>query len=623
MPNEAPTRRKRYFTDGASMCYAPWHRGMSWLINLVLYCLLNVYILRIQTGLYFSQRNPYPADQTLSELLLAPLNIFHFPTHVIVIGLLMALLCVVPILVAQLYNLLYAVPFVLAALFLGHNHIVALALFISAAAAGFEPLRFKSKFVAALLCLTPEILYWIIFRGPNHESNVLRWAVLYAPWGIALLMSVILFAVTLAIGHFVRYRPGVIAPLVGLFLAGTVTLFHMTIGMPERDFQAYVYRYSPDQIDAFQSRSIVPLLEKETAERLEREPYLKADTVKEQLRRQWRQAYLITRLGVPGSEASLALREVVKFFYAKYNADERIAKFIASYPHDPRVADALYYRALLKDVAVDLPTLRDKDMLRFYHDVPNAESEVYWRDLLERFGDADVSVEARWRVARLVAARKPASLAEEFHFAEALALLDQGEERACALLERHRRRRGQGKREVGWFHDVFSKPPAPLNESDVLNLRHRIARLRRLIGPENHGALRPHRERLADLVSLDPHQLDYADRLQELLLNAPKADPLIDNIELAQALLVNDPDVRQGRLADLAQRYHDRDAGVEAMFELAQLLIEKYRRSEHQGDRDSLRTAGIEWLQKVIALEPNTYLAQRAQEQLNVAFALP
>ena len=623
MPSHAPSRRKRYVTDGASMSYSGWHRGAAWVVNLLLYALLNVYILRIQTGLCFSQRNPYPPDQTLSDLLLAPLNIFYFPTYIIVIGLLMALLCIVPILVAQLYNLLYAVPFVLIVLFLGHNYIIALALLISAAAASFEPLRFKSKFVAALLCLIPEILYWIIFSGPNREANVLRWAVVYAPWGLAFLVSVVLFGLILAVGHFVRYRPGVIAPLVGLLLAGTVTLFHLTIGMTERDFQAYVYRYSPDQIDAFQSRSIVPFLEQETAACLKREPYLNPDNVKAQLRREWRQAFFSTRLGVPGSAASLAMREVIKFFVAKYNADERIAKFIDSYPSDPRVAEAIYYRALLKDVAVDLPTLRDEDTLRFYHDVPNEESEIYWRDLLDRFGEADVSVEARWRVARLLGASKPDAVTGDFYFDEALELLNEAKARAAALLEKHRSRAGNGSHNAGWFRDVFSKPPSGLTEADLVDLCQRIARLGRLIRPENRGPLRPHLERLADLVGLDPHQLDYGDRLQELLLNAPKSDPLIDNIELAQALLVNDADVRQGRLVDLAQRYHDCDAGVEAMFELAQLLIEKYRRSEHQGDRDSLRTAGIEWLQKVIALEPDTYLAQRAEEQLNVAFALP
>jgi hypothetical protein len=617
MEKKEVTPPKRWFSNGPGMDYARRHRLSAWFLNLLLYALLNMFYLRLRTGSWMAT-NGANGSKLLIDQLLAPLDIFFFPTYIIVIGMIMALVCVVPILTAQLYNLLHAVPFVLAVWFLGDNTVLSLCLFVSCAVASFEPLRFKSKFVASLLCLLPEILYFIIFGGDNPEQEVLRWAVLYAPWGMAFLIGVLVFGLVLGIGHFVRYRPGVLTPIFGLLLAGMVVLFHYTIGMSERDFQADVYRYSPSQVSEFRNRSIAPLLEEELAQRLKQEPYLNADNVKEQLRREWRQAYLARRLGFFGDldPTSRASRESFEFYRAKVNSIDHIDSFMGRYSDDPRVSAALYYKALLFDLSVDLTILRDEDALRFYHDFPMPESQKIWRLLLDSFDQTTVSIEARLRLALQLAGQKPQKSTDSFKFKEAQQLLDEAQVLCAAFLQKQQENTPRQSYSTSWLGDVFRKPPPALTDEELSLLQVRMARLQMLISKENRTGHIQHEQRLAEFVSLNPHQLNYPDRLQELMSKSPQPDPLIDNIELAQAMLIKNTDDRITKLSDLTERYPDRDGGVEAMLELAQILLEKYHRSEYQGDREVLRSRSTELLQKITSLRPDSFLAQYAQKLL-------
>ena len=137
-----------------------------------------------------------------------------------------------------------------------------------------------------------------------------------------------------------------------------------------------------------------------------------------------------------------------------------------------------------------------------------------------------------------------------------------------------------------------------------------------LISIENRSGLGPNRQRLVEFAGLDKLNLNYEARLKELLLDSPQPDPLIDNIELAQVMLAKDTEEKIDQLEDLAQRYEDRDGGVEAMLELAQIFREKYDRSDYQGDRDVLRSRSAELLQKIITLRPDDFLGQYAQKLL-------
>lgn len=612
--------QKRWFTDGAALAFAGRGRTVYWLINLALYGLLNMFVLRIQTGTWLlSLTEPYHSE-ALIEGLLAPLNIFQFPIYIIITALLMSLIVIVPILTAQLYNLFYALPYVAGVVFLGHNPVLGLSLFAGCAMASFEPLRLKSKFVAAVLCLLPILLYWGLFSGENPEQDVRRWAVLYAPWGLAFLVCVVILGVVLTIGHFLRYRPGVLMPIFGVLLAGVVLLFDWSIGMNERDFQAQVCQHSPERIEEFRSRGIRDLLEQELAERSRAEPYLNHDLILLKVRTDWLWAFSSSSIAMPSSTAGIngsnpvshARREALEVDWAKVNALDHIEQFVTSHPQDKRVADALFTQALLIDLKVDLRALRNEDVIRFYDDSPSRYSENIWERIVEEFGDSDVSIEARWRLARLLAGEKPREATEGFNFDKAMALLAEAQQRGDELWRRRQVSAGKSSFWISRFKTLFTPPPAKLSDERLASLRRQIEKLMILIDKENRTGHLRHEARLAEFVSLDRHRLNYEERLKTLRLNSPQPDPLVDNIELASALLETDTGGKIALLRELAGRYPNRDGGMEAMLELAVILLEQHHVGERGAGLDDLLRESRGQLETIITLRPGTFFARYA-----------
>ena len=98
------------------------------------------------------------------------------------------------------------------------------------------------------------------------------------------------------------------------------------------------------------------------------------------------------------------------------------------------------------------------------------------------------------------------------------------------------------------------------------------------------------------------------------MLNAPKPDPLEDNVELAQAIIEKDPDNKKARLTDIVKRYPRRDAGLQAMLELARILLEDRKSSEYRADRQNLRQESLELLHNIISSRPDSYLAREAKK---------
>ncbi|MBN1764983.1 MAG: hypothetical protein JW860_06970 [Sedimentisphaerales bacterium] len=625
MPENNKHGYRRWMTDGATMVYSRKARLIYWVINLLLYTLLNMYALWVQSGHWIQFKSPYTSVSLIPRLLY-PLNIFQFPSYILVIGLLMALICTVPILIALLYNFSFSLPFILLVFFPGHNRILALCLLVSCAAVSFEPMRFKSKFVAAVLCLVPELIYWGIFSWGNPEQNILRWAVLYAPWILAFFISVILLGIVIAAGHFLRYRPGILMPIFGLSLAGAVMLFNTRIGMNERDFQAQVYRYSPEQVMMFQNRSIKGLLEIELAERKKQADYLSDELIRDILRIQWRIAFNPNIEVLPEYEAggviggaspiSRARREANKFERTKFECADQIDSFIRTHPDDPRVADALYYKGLLIDLKVDSWAIRDEDMLRFCYDFPSAYSELIWNEILAGYPDRDVALEARYRLAHLMARRTPKRATESFSFDKALLLL---EEARALCLEELKRREQESTQHPFWesqFGTIFSPPPQTIRDEQMWDLLTRIERLMSLIGKENRTGHLRHEERLAAFVGLDPYQLIYKDRLKDLMFESPQPDPLQDNIELTLAMLLDNPEEKETQLVALIEQFPGRDATVEAMLELARLRLEKAKNMESNEERETLMSDSKKLLNTVISLKPDFYSGRQAKQLL-------
>jgi hypothetical protein len=76
---------------------------------------------------------------------------------------------------------------------------------------------------------------------------------------------------------------------------------------------------------------------------------------------------------------------------------------------------------------------------------------------------------------------------------------------------------------------------------------------------------------------LNPYSPDYSRRLDELLAEMGKNDPLRDNILLAQVKLIADDQLRAQRLAELSKQYQNTDGGMLALYELSLLKIKFWR----------------------------------------------
>ena len=283
----------------------------------------------------------------------------------------------------------------------------------------------------------------------------------------------------------------------------------------------------------------------------------------------------MTRLGLPLGigYSTPATREVLNLYIARDKAIEQLDNFIKSSSLDnKRLPDVYYYKALLIDIGVDLRALRDEDFLRFSYEIPQTLSETTWRNILKQFPDSPVSIEARWRLARLWAAQRPQNSLEPYRFDQALDLLQQAWRLCDELIQQRTQTAAQESFSHSFFGEIFRRPPPPLTNEQLASLQLRIGRLMTLISIENRSGLGPNRQRLVEFAGLDKLNLNYEARLKELLLDSPQPDPLIDNIELAQVMLAKDTEEKIDQLEDLAQRYEDRDGGVEAMLELAQIF---------------------------------------------------
>ena len=145
----------------------------------------------------------------------------------------------------------------------------------------------------------------------------------------------------------------------------------------------------------------------------------------------------------------------------------------------------------------------------------------------------------------------------------------------------------------------------------------RLRKLQRLIGRENQGADDTSRRRLAVFVGLNPYALDYESRLDALIREMPKDDPLIDNVLLAKAMLIAEPHNRAAALSELAETYIGTDAGIRARYETALSLLLVWKDFQPSGEYRRLLLHDIrEILTAFIESHPESVYADSARSLL-------
>jgi hypothetical protein len=435
---------KSFLTIGPTLHYS--HRNVltCWVLAVVAFSVVCFSWSKITSGTFWSfdiEAITYPEFWRLDQSILTGVSIFEYPWQIVVLGLLMGVLAVVPVLMSQLMSFSYSLPFVLWVALLANLPGFAICLLVSCFGAACRPLRFRSRFIAIALCMAPQLLYWGYFGGAK-EAEPLKWGFSFAPWTCAWFVALCIAGIVLGIGHFTRYRPGLVWIVTSVVVLIAVVVFELKIGFDELDYQLYVAKNNPENESLFHDHTIAEALDNTItnpaikkylagffypAEPITLRAELKKELQFELSRDRWPSWFIVPQ--------ELKYQAKRQWLLQEYDL------FISKRPQSHRMPIALYYKALLSEYRPELSLLADMEVLHFYNDYPHRESLPIWYSLYESFPQSDESLEARWRIARDWASAGKLEQAEKIA-AEAQNMV---EKRLKLLEEKQTTRLGEGR----------------------------------------------------------------------------------------------------------------------------------------------------------------------------------
>ncbi len=605
-------------TAGPTLHYSHRNVHIYWAMTIAVFTAVCFFWAKIVTGSLFGFefRQPW----SLGQILLNPISIFEYPAQILVLGLLMGTIAGAATLTSQLLSFKYAIPMILAVLLIAELPGFALCLLISCIAVASRPLRFRSRYVSIVLCTAPMVIYWGL-TGYIDSPESLAWAVSFAPWLLAWLTLLVQSAVVIIIGHFTRYRPGVIWSTSAALFFTALGIFQSEVNFAELDYQLYVAKNNPLQLSAFHDKSISEALDKTLLDPRARNYFTRffypseTNLLREELKREIQQRLendVWPKWLVIGDDLMYQNQKqhLLKQYDLFINPPKRHKPlflhkiFLKSRARERRMPIVLYYKAILSELKPDIILLGQKEILHFYSNYPSLEALPIWHELYFSFGTSPESIEARWRIAMYLAGQKKFELADELA-AEALTMIE------TARIDNPQS--GQG------FEKIFRKPQSTsMDDVAMSKLKFRLMSLRSLIGPENRRNDEQSMNRLAEFVTLNPHSLGYAHKLNSMLESMSKSDPLRDNVSLALALANPDPLVRIKLLTELIEQIKGTDGGIAAQYELAVLKIavrKDYPQLPQEQRHALLNEAGTA-LENFIAAYPNSYFVEDAKQKL-------
>jgi hypothetical protein len=607
---------KSFMTAGPTLHYSHANVHLCWGLAIAVYLMACFFWSRLLIGedLSVSLLGLFqPEFWNLSRFVNKPLSIYEYPWQIAVLGILMGILATVPVLTSQLLSFRYSIPMIITVMLVARLGLFGAALLVSCVAVACRPLRFRSRFISVALCMAPQVVYWAVFGG--HEStDPLRWGFSYAPWLYAWMTSLFMAGVVLAVGHFNRYKPGLLW-LIGLsllILAGW--LFYSQIGLAELDYQLYVAGNNPEEAEEFHDHSLSETLDEIVKDEHTRsflagrfyptEPLYLREKLKTDIQNQlvYGRWPLWIEKKMPESFQYQKKRIVL---LGQYDL------FLEKWPSSKRVPMTLYYKALLNETHPDIRQFGRTEALHFYSDYPYYENILIWQELYDRFPTRSEALEARWRIAMHEAGQVKFEKAQELCD---VAISLTAEE--LKNLEARPLSSGEG------LFSVFGRPAeTAITAIKLQELSFRLKKLRELIRRDNQGATPQSRQRLAEFVMLNPYRLDYDAKLVTLLAAMDANDPLRDNVLLAQAQGVSDPTARMQKLTEITAGFPGGDGAIQALYEMAVLKIGVWKNP--QSPPDAKKTALIEaraLLNKLTADYPATLWAEQAK---NLTATLP
>jgi len=602
---------KSFMAVGPTLHYSHKNVQICWLLSVAAFGVSCLFWSKIITGSFWSfdpQTVTNPAFWRLDQPITTGVSIFEYPWQILVLGLLMGILGVVPVLISQLMSFRYSIILLLEVFFLAKLPGFAICLLISCIAAACRPLRFRSRFIAIALCTAPQLLYWGYFGGARGVEPI-EWGFSFAPWIWAWLDALIIAGFVLGIGHFTRYRPGLVWIFTAITLLTAVTVFELSIGFDELDYQLYVAKNNPEHVSEFHDHSIAETLDETmrdyTTKKYLDDSFYPSDPIarRAELKREIRDQLTYDRwpvwLIVP---QELMYRSKRNWLLQQYDL------FINKHSNSRRMPIALYYKALLSEYNPDTNIIEQKEILHFYNDYPHEKSRKIWWMLYRDFRNSPESLEARWRIAKHWSGRGMFDQADEL-LAEAQTMLATEQTK---LLEKEQTPSDK-------IFGLFRSP----NESAITGpklseLQRKLNQLRTLISSENRTSEPGSIERLAKFVMLNPHASDYAQQFDGLLEQTEDGDKLRDNILLAQAKLVADEQLRAEKLGELHNEYRQTDGGMQALYELGLLNISLWHKQDESNPelKKKYLDEAKSTLTSFISLYPESFCAEQVKKNL-------
>jgi hypothetical protein len=604
---------KSFMTVGPTLHYSHRNVIMFWFFSIVVFSITCLFWSKVLTGSFWSYSflNLLSSDSWgLGRYVVDGTSIFEYPWQILVLGLLMGILAVEPVLVSQLMSFRYCLPFIAAIFFLAGLPGFAVFVLISCFAVAVRPLRFRSRFASIALCIAPQLFYWALF-GRIKGSEPLVWGFSYTPWICAWIVSLCIAGAVVGIGHFTRYRPGLVFASTCAVLMLSVVVFDMRIGFDELDYQLYVAKNNPDQIEEFRPHSITKTLDKTIANRGVVESLLKAyfyPTEPIALRNELKHQ-ILERLASGDWPWWFNAAPELRFKEKREQLLKDFDRFIETRTESTRMPIALYYKAILSEYSPDIRELEQKEALSFYNDFPFEGVFGTWLRLYEKYPKSPESLEARWRIAKHWAGRG--------RFTEANNLLSEAQKLLVEKIAEVDKEQKQTDNIFGLF-----RPPADtaMTEFKLTELQLRISQFRSLIGPENlkgGKSAEGGAARLAKFVMLNPHDRQYVWQLDELFRQTGDKDGLYDNLLLEQTMLIADDQLRMQKLAELHTKYPKTDGGMHALYELG--MLKRRLCSEQQAaseQKKKLLAEARDTLSAFLNLYPDSFYAERAKKIL-------
>lgn len=536
--------------------------------------------------------NPSGTEQiTLSQFLSTPIDVEIVPIHSVIVGLLFASICSVPILVAILYRFPSSIIFSAMVCFLAAMPWLGLTVLGGCALASFPRFRFSFRFASALMGLIPVGIYFISasWEPAGRAQPIQNRALMYAPWVLAILSSCVICAVALAFAKLINYRPGGVSPVLAMVFAIPLYLFHAQVGRDELEFRLLEQEIGPKSTTIFASLDVAAQAHREATRIWSSTSGLAYDTIYRQL------------LEDAETEA------LVRVENDRAVAVSRCDSFLEHFPASRYAAAVLFLKAQALDQRAHRTSLLHDHRIEYHNDIPSRGSRTTWQTIRESFADSPLAAVALYKLAYLDA--------RAGRIDEAIGLLSALIERFDAVGTTTRPATPPSTRQ-----SVFQKadPIAGLG----VNVKVVVMQARRLhemlatcrmdtplpyneifvIPSGDPNAQRHPAQLLLSLDDTDPHYRANLAGIVSHFKGACTADYARIRLELIQPAI----SLRILRFRELATTLAGRPAEAEAMFRLGEVLQE-----------DSLTAEARSILTELTARFPESCWSDEAKERLS------